>query len=160
MAQLTPSSGSGKRYSTRMDMTPMVDLAFLLLTFFVLTVTLNHSFVMKVQMPEKDIVDPPEVPANQVLTFVLGEKDKVYWYQGVDNPKVELTDFSKNGIRKILLEKNTQIKKLVVLIKPSAKSRYINLVDILDEIGITRIQRYFIVKETPEDQKLIEESHL
>jgi len=164
MAHLTPISGpiktQRKRYSTRLDMTPMVDLAFLLLTFFVLTVTLNHAYVMKLQMPEDHISDRSEVNAKQVLTLVLEEKDKVYWYEGVDNPKIGLTNFSANGVRKVLLEKNAQIKKMVVLIKPSSKSRYKNLVDILDEINITKIERYFIVKETPDDHKLIAESQL
>lgn len=140
-----------------MDMTPMVDLAFLLLTFFVLTVTLNDSFVLKIQTPETQSLDGPAVNSDRVLTILLGDKDKVYWYLGTDASTAKLISFSKNGVRNVLLEKNLQIKKMVVLIRPSVKSRYKNLVDILDEIGIATIDRYFIVKETPHDQKVISE---
>ena len=143
-----------------MDMTPMVDLAFLLLTFFILTLTLADPYILKVKMPEERAGKQQPVNAKQVLTIVLGEKDKIYWYQGVDNSKLKLTDFSKKGVRKILLEKNGQIEKMVVFIKPSHKSKYKNLIDMLDEIYITEIKRYFIVKETPEDEKRVAESHL
>lgn len=161
MAQLTSASGNStvgrKRYAIRMDMTPMVDLAFLLLTFFVLTVTLNDSFVLQMQKTEEQNVDGPAVNSDRVLTMLLGDKDKVCWYLGTDASTAKLISFSKNGVRNVLLEKNLQIKKMIVLIRPSDKSRYKNLVDMLDEIGITHIDRYFIVKETPQDQKIISE---
>ncbi|MEO7992551.1 MAG: biopolymer transporter ExbD [Chryseolinea sp.] len=164
MAQRAQASDNtrSKRHSAHIDMTPMVDLAFLLLTFFVLTSTLRNPLAMKIQMPDKpDItVKQPEVTSERVLTLVLGESDKIYWYHGVINPKVELTNFSPTGIRKVLLEKNAAIKKMVLLVKPSDKSRYKNMVDILDEIDITNIQHYYLVDETPEDQQLISESNL
>ena len=165
MAQIAQTSGNtrGKRHSTHLDMTPMVDLAFLLLTFFVLTVTLTNPFAIQIQMPDKPQIDdpkPPEVTSERVLTLVLGENDKVYWYHGINNPTVEVTNFSPAGIRQVLLEKNAAIKKMVLLVKPSDKSRYQNVVDILDEIEITDIQHYYLVDETPEDQKLIAESNL
>jgi biopolymer transport protein ExbD len=164
MAQIAQASRKtrGKRYSTHLDMTPMVDLAFLLLTFFVLTVTLTNPFAIPVKMPDKPDtpMEPPQVKSERVLTLVLGEHDKVYWYHGIVNPKVEVTNFSPTGIRKVLLEKNTAIEKMVLLVKPSDKSRYQNVVDILDEIDITNIQQYYLVDETPEDQQLIAESNL
>ena len=164
MAQIEKTSGNtrSKRHSTHLDMTPMVDLAFLLLTFFILTTTLKNPSAIQIQMPDKpDIsVKQPEVKSERVLTLVLGEKDKVYWYHGIINPKVEVTNFSPTGIRSILLEKNAAIKKMVLLIKPSDKSRYKNMVDILDEIDITNIQHYYLVDETPKDRQLIAESNL
>jgi len=164
MAQIAQSSGKtrSKKHSTHLDMTPMVDLAFLLLTFFVLTVTLTKSLALEIRMPDKpDVRTPqPEVTSERVLTLVLGENDKIYWYHGVNNPRVEVTNFSPTGIRKVLLEKNAAIKKMVLLVKPSNKSRYQNVVDILDEIDITNIQYYYLVDETPEDQQLIAQSHL
>jgi len=152
-----------KKSSTRIDMTPMVDLAFLLLTFFVMTTTLNKPQTMEITMPEKpkkDDPEPPKVNERDVLTIVLGENDKVYWYTGITDPKIELTNFSATGIRKVLKTKKSEIPKLVVLIKPSDKSKYKNMVDILDEMNISVIQRYAMVDITPTDEELIKDSQL
>jgi len=152
-----------KKSSTRIDMTPMVDLAFLLLTFFVMTTTLNKPQTMEITMPEKpkpDDPEPPKVNERDVVTIVLGENDKVYWYSGITDPKIEVTDFSANGIRKVLQQKKAELPKLVVLIKPSDKSKYKNMVDILDEMNISVIQRYAMVDITPTDEELIKDSQL
>ena len=168
MAEVSSSGGSqscgkirSKKTSTRIDMTPMVDLAFLLLTFFMLTTTLLDPYVMRVEMPEKPKpTDPPiEINDKQVITLVLGADDKIYWYQGVNDPEVHTTDYSANGVRKVLLQKNSEIKNMYVLIKPTAQSRYKNIVDIFDEISITHMQRYALVKITADDTKLIAEAN-
>jgi biopolymer transport protein ExbD len=164
MAAIQQSSGSDhagrkvhrRRSSTNIDMTPMVDLAFLLLTFFILTSSLHEPFVLKVAMPPDSEEQPPELPAHKVLTLVLGEEDKIYWYQGIIDPTVALTSFSRDDIRKMLLVKNAEVPGIWVLIKPSSKSRYQNIIDILDEITITTITNYAIVKITPADEKMIE----
>jgi biopolymer transport protein ExbD len=162
MAELQQSPGNRKiskvrrrRTSTRIDMTPMVDLAFLLLTFFVMTTTLNKQFIMAMQMPEKATDNPMPIPERRALTLILGEKNKVYWYQGLTNPKVEVTDFSSDGIREILTEKKQQIKNMFVLIKATDHSKYQNMVDILDELAISNIENYAIVDMTPVDHDLI-----
>lgn len=151
-----------KKASTRIDMTPMVDLAFLLLTFFVMTTTLNKPQTMEVAMPEKPKKgdEAPLVNEAKVLTLILGEQDKIYWYKGITEPKIELTNFSKDGVRKILAEQNARVKGLVVLIKPSDESRYKNVVDILDEMTITNMARYALVDITSEDEELVKASNL
>ncbi len=151
-----------KKTSTRIDMTPMVDLAFLLLTFFVMTTTLNKPQTMEITMPEKAKNEdkPPVVNEKRVLTLVLGQDDKVYWYLGITDPKVEVTDFSPNGVRDVLMKENATIKEMVVLIKPSDESRYKNVVDILDEMNITNIGRYALVEITDVDKQLVKESNL
>lgn len=140
-------------------MTPMVDLAFLLLTFFMLTTTFNKPQTMEIIMPEKPATEdqPPLVNEKKVITLVLGEKDKIYWYQGITDPRVEQTTFSKDGVRKILLEHNASIKDMLVLIKPTDQSRYKNVVDILDEMSISDIKRYALVDVTPADLDLIKD---
>jgi biopolymer transport protein ExbD len=169
MSEISQSGGGSKdgkvrskKSSTKIDMTPMVDLAFLLLTFFMLTTTFNKPQTMEITMPEKVKEDdkPPMVNEKKVLTVVLGEKDKVYWYIGVTEPKVNVTSFSKDGVRKVLTEHNQEIKEMIVLIKPTDKSRYKNVVDILDEMSITNIARYALVDVTPEDEELIKDSNL
>jgi biopolymer transport protein ExbD len=166
MAELTQSPGRdnpngkvrSKKASTRIDMTPMVDLAFLLLTFFVLTSALNRPFVMDLAMPDED-ENPPPISSKRLLTLVLGEQNKIYWYLGTPS-QPRLTDYSRKGIRDVLIKHNVQIKKMIVFIKPLDQSRYQNVVDILDEMAIAHIERYAIVDLTPEDRELIKKSGL
>ena len=92
-----------KKSSTHIDMTPMVDLAFLLLTFFMLTTTFSKPKTIEITMPVKD-GEPQKV--NNALTVLLSDKDKVFYYYGeykTGETKLEQTDFSDNGIRKVLL---------------------------------------------------------
>lgn len=170
MAEVSQGGGGGskdgkvrsKKSSTKIDMTPMVDLAFLLLTFFMLTTTFNKPQTMEITMPEKPKEEDklPEVNEKKVVTLILGANDKVYWYNGITDPEVKVTDFSANGIRKVLLTQNSQIPGMIILIKPSEDSRYKNMVDILDEMNITNMQRFALVKITQEDKDLVKESNL
>lgn len=169
MAEISESSGKkkegkvrSKKASTKIDMTPMVDLAFLLLTFFMLTTTFNKPQTMEITMPDKPKNEdkPPMVNEKRVLTLILGDNDKVYWYTGITDPKIEVTDFSREGVRHVLQTQNSTIRDMVVLIKPSDKSKYKNVVDILDEMAIGNIARYALVDITPTDEELINESKL
>jgi biopolymer transport protein ExbD len=170
MAEIAQGGGGGgkkgkvraKKSSTRIDMTPMVDLAFLLLTFFMLTTTFSKPQTMEITMPEKPKEEDklPEVNEKKVVTLILGANDKIYWYHGITDPKLEVTDFSANGIRKILLKQAAEIPGMILLIKPGDDSRYKNMVDILDEMNITNMQRYALVKITDTDKELVKESNL
>ena len=112
--------GKGKRkakkHGTHIDMTPMVDLACLLLTFFMLTTAFNKPKVMEIILPEKpkENEKPPELDKDRALTVLLVENDKVLWYVGLADPNKPLpvlteADFSKEGIRKVLLQRNKQL---------------------------------------------------
>jgi len=149
-----------KKSSTRIDMTPMVDLAFLLLTFFILTTTLSKPQTMEITMPEKPKPEDkqPEVNEKKVLTLVLGANDKVYWYVGITEPEAKRTDFSKDGIRKVLVEKKSEIRDLIVLIKAMDEAKYKNMVDILDEMTISNVQRYAIVDITSADKEIVRQT--
>ena len=169
MAEISQGGGSkkdgkirSKKTSTKIDMTPMVDLAFLLLTFFVMTTTLNKPQTMEITMPEKVKKEdkPPMVNEKKVLTLILGERDKIYWYVGITDPKLEVSNYSQDGVRKLLIEKKAEIKEMVVLIKPSDESRYKNMVDIMDEMNITNIERFALVDITPMDKELIKDLKL
>ena len=108
-----------KKHSTRIDMTPMVDLMCLLITFFMLTTAFSKPKVMVITMPEKDPKDKPEnqpqIAAFRTLNIILTEGSKVYYYIGLADPKkpplpdLVKSDFSKDGIRKILLLKNKDL---------------------------------------------------
>lgn len=127
-----------------------------------LTTTFSKPQTMEINLPvkEKNInpKEEPGVPASKTLTIIMGEDNKLFYYMGLTNDPLEGpigTDYTADGIRKVLLEKNTRIDKLVVLIKPADKSVYKNVVDILDEMNISNIQRYALVEITPEDMDLI-----
>lgn len=157
MAEInTSSQGGGKvrsrKRSTKIDMTPMVDLAFLLLTFFILTTTFLKPAVLSVTMPEP-VDDPPLLGAKNAFHVVLGDDDALYWWSGEDAPSV--TDYTAEGIRSILIEATQNNPRLMVLIKPMEESRYQNLVDILDEMEIIGVQRYAIVQYSEGDKALL-----
>jgi biopolymer transport protein ExbD len=171
MAEIQGGGGGGhkkggkvrsKKTSTRIDMTPMVDLAFLLLTFFILTTTLSKPQTMEITMPEKLKKEDVQTEVNEkkVLTIVLGDNDKAFWYVGITEPRAEKVDFSKDGIRKVLLKKNSEIREMIVLIKAMDQSKYKNMVDILDEMTICNIKRYAIVDITSADKDIVKEALL
>ncbi len=139
------------------DMTPLVDLAFLLLTFFMLTTTFNKPQVMEIKIPEKRDADSvqPKINEKHVLSLVLGGSNRIYWYIGLTEPSVQETDYSHEGLRMMLLEQNRVIDKMVVLIKPGEKSTYENLVNVLDELEITDIKRYALVEIEEEDKNIL-----
>ena len=160
MAEINAGGGKkegkrSKKVSTKIDMTPMVDLAFLLITFFMLTTTFNKPQAMEVNMPDKtDKKETTPLKESKAMTIILGEDNKVYWYMGLTDPKVEVSDFSAEGIRKVVLKKNREISELVIVIKAMKTSKYKNMVDILDEMHITDSKRYAIVAITPLDIQL------
>lgn len=134
----------------------MVDLAFLLLTFFILTTTFNKPKTMEVNMPDKvqDESEQTKINDQDILNLILSENNKIYWYIGLE-PPVHETNYSAKGVRKVLLEQNQLNPKLMVLIKPEDSARYENMVDILDEMEITNTKRYAIVDYTDDDKKII-----
>jgi biopolymer transport protein ExbD len=175
MAELDTSSKEGKggkvrskKASTRVDLTAMVDLAFLLITFFMLTTTLNKPQAMDLAMPDKDQkqTDQLAVAASRTMTILLGSSDKVEWYigePGKSAPTVE--GFGKNDIRKTLLENSQKVKQttgkdMFVIIKPSDKSVYKNMVDILDEMNIANIQSYGIVDISQPEIELLKKDNI
>ena len=171
MAELDTSGGGkhkggkvrSKKASTRVDLTAMVDLAFLLITFFMLTTTLSKPKAMDLAMPDKDEkqTDQLAVAASRSMTLLLGANNKVEWFIGEPGKTQPTTEgFGKDGLRKTLIEKGKEIqqttgKYMVVLIKPSDKSNYKNVVDTIDEMNITGVQSYAIVDILPAELDLL-----
>lgn len=167
-----------KKMSTRVDLTPMVDLGFLLITFFMLTTTLAKPQIMPVVMPEKDVKqeDLQATKESQVLTLMLGANDKVYYYEGITDAKLDSTDYSAEGLRKVILDKKERVKqqwgetekddpknpgqkkmisKLNVIIKPTKESRYKNIVDAFDEMKITNVSLYVLLDISAQEEAFI-----
>lgn len=171
MAELTTrndrSSGRAK-HAPRLDLTPMVDLMFLLITFFMLTTTLAKPSAMDIAMPLQD-EEPIGLSESRTMTICIGHHNQIQWYMGtLEDPLITpaLTSFGADGIRKALLravsdvEKITGSKKkgLVVLVKPSSKAVYKNVVDIIDELQITKVPSYSIVDISDEEIQLMKMS--
>ncbi|MGQ9864509.1 MAG: ExbD/TolR family protein [Bacteroidia bacterium] len=159
--------GRKPRKRPRIDMTPMVDLGFLLLTFFVLTTTMSTPQTMPVVVPpkidKKEDVEPPKITERKVITLLITGKDRIFYYTGVENPSLYLTDYSPKGIRQVLLERRQEVEaefgkdEMIVLIKMDSEARYKNMVDILDEMNIIQQRKYALVNISPEEKELIRE---
>jgi len=172
MAEMDTSSGGGhhkkgpgvkksKKLSTRVDLTPMVDLGFLLITFFIFTTTMSQPTAMKLYLP-KDTDKPEEqnkVKASGALTLLLGKNDQIYYYEGElapDASNFKSTNFK--DVRRVIIDKKraTDEKDFVIVIKPDNDATYKNTVDILDEMTINDIKRYAMVDISPVEYSLIQ----
>ena len=180
--------GKPERKILRVDFTPMVDMNLLLITFFMFCTTLSIPQIMDVAMPTDKGEQP--VPDSKSETVILGENDKVYYYEGLANYEdyTSLKETNTLGLRNMLLTRNnanmskikelrqkrykkqitekefkemsSNVKKskdgLIVLIKPTEKSNYKNLVDALDEMQICGVGKYTLVDLEDGDKVLME----
>jgi biopolymer transport protein ExbD len=186
MAEMDTSSGGGhkkgpgvkksKKMSTRVDLTPMVDLGFLLITFFMFTTTMSKPKTMEINMPNTEKIEPQDetkVKESTAMTVLLSRNHRVYYYEGLATdpntpPDLKVTSFkAKDGIRDAIIAKKDKVAALkqsgqlsgkdqaTILIKPDVTSTYEDLVNILDEMNINDVRVYAIVDITPVDQEFI-----
>lgn len=174
MAEITTSASekkSGvhklKKQSTRVDLTPMVDLGFLLITFFVFTTSMSEPKAMKLVMPAGESVDMP-VGENTALTIIPMEDNKIFYYHGEPKKALELnlfgiTNYSMTeGIGIIIRQKQKVLEQmgkrstdLILIIKPADGSNIGNTIDILDEVLINTVTRYALTDLTEDEMKLL-----
>jgi biopolymer transport protein ExbD len=170
MAEMDTSGGGGhkkgpgvkkaKKASTRVDLTPMVDLGFLLITFFIFTTTMSQATALKLFLP-KDTDKPEEqnkAKESGALTLLLGKDHNVYFYEGTLDPNA--SNFQSSSMKKIRDEiirkkRSTAKEDLVIVIKPSVESTYKDVVDILDEMTINDITRYALVDISEVEGQLV-----
>ena len=161
MAEIVQSGGRGKgkkrtRLGVRLDMTPMVDVAFLLLTFFMLTTTLLTPQVMEITMPPDSKV-PVEIAESNLLTLRIRKDMTVFWNMGTEAPqKITQTDLPK------ILKEHLQVNpKLSTLIKIDRQAKYQTLVTMIDDLNETQAQlgqkekRFSLVAMNDTDQALV-----
>ena len=178
MAELDTSGGGkkgggkvrSKKASTRVDLTAMVDLAFLLITFFILTTTLQKPKAMDLVMPDKDEKTNQQQPvaASRTLTILLGANNKLEWFIGQPTAPLSpptIDGYGKNGLRKLLLEQGKDImqktgKEMFVIVSPSDQSTYNNVVSTMDELNIVGNQLRAIVDITPIEIDLLKRDGL
>ena len=169
MAEIDSSGGGkkggkkrSKKMSTKIDMTPMVDLGFLLITFFMLTTTLAKPVTMRLNMPDKtDTKETSPVKLSETLT-VCPDVDKVYYYQGIPTEAgtvMQVTNYSETGIRKVIADLKAKVgSNFTIVIKPTKKAKYRNMIDMLDECAITNNKRYALLEIDPDTEALIKRS--
>ncbi|OXA68132.1 biopolymer transporter ExbD [Flavobacterium aquidurense] len=168
-----PKKVRSKKLSTRVDLTAMVSVSFLLIIFFMVTIELRKQKIMDLSLPDNDVTDRSSggcYGENRSVTILLGENDKLVSYTGLLQVPIvapKETIYGENGIRKVLHARNKTMleysaalgrpgRGITVIIKPSKKCNYKNLVDILDEMTIAKIDTYAIVNEfTPEETNLL-----
>lgn len=155
-----PGVKKGKKLSTRVDMTPMVDLGFLLITFFVFTTTISQPTALKLNLP-KDTDKPEEqtkTKASGALTVLLGKDNNVFYYEGELAP--DMSNFKSTNFKEIRNEiiskkQATKPEDFMVVIKPSDESTYKNVVDMLDEMTINVVKRYALVDISDGENQLV-----
>jgi len=150
-----------KKHNARVDMTPMVDLGFLLITFFMFTTTFSKPNIMDMKLPAKpdetQKIDEPQIDLSNAITFLLGKDDKMYYHQydqtGLTDPgKLTQSTLDSEDIAKVIATAKARAKKpeiFTVIIKPTDDSTYENFVDILDEMAVTKTDHYGIGEVKP-----------
>lgn len=169
MAELNASEKSGRRNSRRtqaprIDLTAMVDLAFLLITFFIMATSLAKPKAMDLAMP---VGNSEPVPETRTMSICLGSNNQALWYMGMPERPLtspQLVNFSKTGLRATLVNTSKSIfkktgKPMIVVLKPSAHSVYSNFVAALDELNITNIQSYAVAQISPKDIDMLKQQN-
>ncbi|WP_316824272.1 biopolymer transporter ExbD [Pedobacter miscanthi] len=138
----------GKKATPRVDMTPMVDLMFLLVTFFILTTVISTPQAMDIAKPDKNEKLPEnrlELKASKTMTILLGKSDKVAWYMGVAGETAPTIESGSQIEDAIIKNRKTADASgvagdFVVLVKPTSGSTFQNFVDIMDELEILKVK--------------------
>jgi biopolymer transport protein ExbD len=139
-----------RRLGIRIDMTPMVDVAFLLLTFFILTSSMSRPQTMELNLPPDDKTQV-EVAESNLLTLRVDKDGGIFWNIGVENPqKVEFKD-----LRKLLSDRNTSNPKLITLVKVDRDGTYKMMVDVMDELNLANITRFSLAPMKDADRNIL-----
>ena len=143
-----------RRLGVRIDMTPMVDVAFLLLTFFMLTTSMRRPQTMEINLPpEKAQV---EVAESNLLTLRVKDDGSIFWNVGAELPKkVEFKDLGS-----FVREKNRQNSRLITLIKVDRKGKYHYMVDIMDELNLANVNRFSLAPMLDADKLILQKATL
>lgn len=181
MAELNTGGNEGKggkkvrskKQNTGVDLTAMVDLAFLLITFFMLTTSLSKPQSMNLTLPDKlEKKDPTKVQdamESKTMTILIGKDRKLKYYMGIlKDPYQGIgpTDatYGKEGIRQVILQKMSNLRArghegkegIVVLIKATEDATYTDMIDILDEMAITGVDIYSLQNITDEEKAVMQ----
>ena len=148
-----------KRLGFHIDMTPMVDVAFLLLTFFMLTTTFGKANTMEINIPPES--SEIKIAETNVMTFRVVQDGYVYWSIGEASPR-KLRLYDEEGamslgkeVRQMLSQQTRANSKLVIVVKISDKAKYKYLVDLIDEFNMMKIDRFSLDDFTDADAEAV-----
>ena len=148
-----------KVQSTRVDLTPMVDLGFLLITFFIFTTSMAKPVAMKMILPDESTKDSSVTGENNTLTLIAAANNKVFYYSGSAQGQMASTSYSPDGIRQIIINKKSSAPVnspgITIILKSDEMATLGNLVKLLDEMLINDIHRYMLVELTPSKKENI-----
>lgn len=139
-----------KKHGTHIDMTPMVDLMCLLITFFMLTTAFAKPKAMEIVLPEKKTDGKsPEIPESRTLNILLTNNNTIYWFIGKYNPtdtkktppEFIKTDYSKDGIRKVLLSKNKELFKKIDDLRENVKKGIVKPESIISKDSLNKLKK-------------------
>ncbi len=147
----------GKKLGVRIDMTPMVDVIMLLLTFFMLTTTLATPQVMQINLPKGEEQDKVKVDASNVLYVRVSDKGNIYFSHGKpDGTEMPPENINLTNLRKELEARHAANPNLLMLLKFDRGMNYNLMVDILDEINRAKIdKRYTFMKMEDTDKEIV-----
>ena len=159
---------SGQRHSTRVDMTPMVDLGFLLITFFIFNSVVTKPAALKFLLPADGASMP--VPKTKTITILPDDNNSIICYEGIAGEKPVIHHFetsdANNALRNFIMDKRKRISdagvspdSLIVIIKPGDGSDYGQLMNILDEMAICEVKRHALAPRDVWDKELLSARH-
>ncbi len=142
------TNGATKK-STKVDLTPMVDLGFLLITFFVFTTTMSLPKAMGMVTPNDKVRVNDPICESCAITVIPAADNKIYYYEGSEKDAVyKKTDYSSTGLRALLTRKKKDVaaigREAMLIIKPGSASTFKNLINIIDESNIAVYKRYYM----------------
>ena len=149
--------------SPHVDMTPMVDLGFLLITFFMLATSFKSTKIIKMISPaeEPNLIDVPALKCSKSLTLILNESGKVKYYTCPESSEPDSVDFSNDGLRRLILRRQMEVEKqwgdkdaLIILLKATPKAKYKYLVDAVDEMSLTK-SNFILAKLEKQDSVVL-----
>ena len=143
----------------RVDLTPMVDLGFLLITFFIVSTSMTHPTQMTCNLPANG--ESSKSAESKTLTLVLANQNKIFYYHGSDSLNTKTIDYSPKDLRNLIIQKQISVKnkfgnkdETVILIKPTKEANYKNVVDALDEMTINEVKRFMLLNANNFEEKM------
>lgn len=139
-----------RRLGIRIDMTPLVDVAFLLLTFFMFTTSMSRPQTMEINLPPDQNVKV-EIAESNLLSLRISDKGELFWNLGIESPK----KLERAELSKFLKEKAQANPKLTVLVKVDRKGKFEMMVNSIDELTQAGITRFSIAPLLDADRALM-----
>ena len=139
-----------RRAGVRIDMTPLVDVAFLLLTFFMYTTSMSRPQTMEINLPPDKNVKV-EIAESNLMVLRVNDKGVIYWNIALDAPKI----IEAKDLRAFLVDKQASIPKLTVLLKIDRLGKYKMMVDLIDELNNAGVQRFSLAPLGDPDKALM-----